>query len=286
MDPIYIGREATVWQAAADEGGVNLPDSITEARAAHAAADAAVKALPRPEEPVDPVRLVDGGMDPKDALAEADRSHQVIAFWRAEHDVLVSARAFKAAALNRAVEDNLEALVLAARPTVTEIVEEARPLVPKLDRFARGGYAAEQIVAKATAAELRAYQNVMALQVRFAAIHKAYVGSYATPARVSRVGEVSHTPGVMGWSAMDLNPAHFYWAEVALVANPRCNGQALTRTGRPAPPSTSLLLIAAEPAEAGFRLATYSELRERAQMEWNTRRAADPKASLYGVGSY
>lgn len=267
MEPTYIGREASLWQAASAEGGVTLPARIVNLMAEHAAADRALRARERPEDPVNPARLVDQGTDPAEAVAEAERRHARIAAWRRERDALIGARSMKAAALNRAVDENLEDLVLAARPVVTEIVEAARPLVPKLARFAPA-YEPERIVAGATAAELRAYQGVMALQVRLDAIHKAWTGSYVTPARVARTYEVSHSPAVFGWSAAELGREHYYWTEPSLVRNPRCNGTALSRSGRPLPPSTSLLLIAAEAAEAGYRLATFPELRERARQEW------------------
>jgi hypothetical protein len=276
MDPIYMERGTSLWLTAADEGGITLPPAVAEARAAHKAADVAVKALARPAEPVNVTRLVDGGMDPKDAMAEADRSHQVIAAWRAEHDVLVTARSFKADRLNRAVVEHLDDLVLATRPVVTALVEEARPLVPKLDRFARGGHKAEDIVAKATAPELRAYQAIMTLQARLDAIHAAWAKVYMSPARVSRTGEVSYTPGVPGWHASETRREHFYWTEPRLVGNPRCNGQALSRSGAQAPISKSLLLVAAEPAEAGFRLAVMDDLKRRARLEGDTLRAARP----------
>ena len=145
------------------------------------------------------------------------------------------------------------------------------------------------VVAKATAKELRAYQAVMALQARFDVIHKAWTGSYMTPARVRVVGEVSNAKGQFSWQAMDMGKEFFYWDEPALVGNPRLNGQMLSRTGRPAPVSTSLLLIAAEPEDAGYRLATFDDLRQRARMEWDTRAAASRahgRAQRFGVGSF
>ena len=273
MDLIYTNLEVGHWSTAADEGGLTLPARIVSLRAEHEAADKALRALERPDEPTSPERLVGQGWSPGEAMAEADRRHAAIASWRREHDVLAAVRSHKANALNRAVAEDVEDLVMLARPVVTEIVEAARPLIPKLARFAPG-YEPERIVAKATSVELKAYQALMALQVRFDAIHKAWAGSYVTPARVNRTYEASNAPSTFSWSAAEMPVEFFYWAEPSLVANPRLNGQALSRSGRPLPLSTSLLLIAAEDPEAGYRLAVFPELRERAHQQWAARMAS------------
>lgn len=275
MEPIYLSREALAWMAAAEKGGMTLPKPVADAVVAWQAADVALKALEQPEAPTSSARLVDQGYAPADALAEVDRQVAAVAEWRREQGVLIDARSRRAHDLNRVVDTHLEDLVLAARPTVTEIVEDARPHVEKLARFGPA-FDANVIVARATAAELKSFQTVTGLQLRLDAIHKAWSGGYMTPARISSTYELSYNPAEFGWSADAVAREHYYWENAGLVREPRLNGRALSRSGRPLPPSTSLLLIAAEDPECGYRLAVLPEIRERALAEWQAMRDARP----------
>lgn len=273
MDQVHLETEALSWLEAHDVGGAPLTPEIAEARREWDEADKAVRALVKPDDPVSASKLVAQGWTVEDAEAEVDARYRAALDWKRRRETLIEVRSFKARALNLAVVSSLEEIVLAARPTVTKIVDDARPQVEKILRFGPV-FDTETIVAKASAAELRAYQAVLALQTRLDSITRAWARSYVTPLRISKVHEVSHSAGRFGWAASDVAQERYYWDAPELVREPRLNGQALSRRGSKLPPSTSLLLIAQEEPAAGFRLAVFGDLRARAYEEWQTRKDA------------
>ena len=281
---VFLEDEASDLFLASDISGAPLPSDILEVRRAH---DDAVQALKAhrdecPDELRPVAKLMAAGMGLEDAEAEFEALSKEWDAWQGRQRNLLSARGIAANQANRAVTSQLDDLVLAVRETVTALVEECRPHAEKLKAYGPE-FSTDHIVSRASAAEVKAYQAILEAQRKFDPIYRWWARACMNPRRLH---QVSITPGFGSgkffFAPETMDKARYVWERPELVTDARLNGKKLSRTGQPLTPESRLILIALEDPACGYRLATIEELRERAELEWNARRAADAKdVALY-----
>lgn len=270
-----VSQEALAWLRAHDVAGVELPDSIIEARSALEKVDGELAALPQPSKVPGPAELVAAGVPLEEATDESDRIAEEARRREETQKLAVSARNVARRTLSRLVAEQRFALVLGVRPLVTALVDEARPHAGELAQFAPG-YDPGAIVRKATPKQLKAFQAAEELERKFGAIMAAWRASFKAAAR--RGGHAGDR-GPAGFDLRWVEQAYRYWGAPEWVKNPRLNGTHKNQRGYEVPIQPTVLGVASEPEEAGFRLAAVDELHELHEAARRAR-AAEQRADL------
>lgn len=260
-----LSTAADAWIRAADKAGYVLPKEVQEARDRLNAAEAELVKLGPPVEPVNPTKLVvDRGMDLAEAMAEHERVLAAQGEWVKAKHVLSSVIYGRRTALNRAVKEHRDEMILGIRPLVTALVDEAREHAETLAPFAPR-YAAEDIVRNGSPKTLKAYQAAAEIESRFGTLMAAWRPSFK---------EAVDAPRPSGFDYRWVDQVHLYWSDPSLVTNPRLNGTYYApNRGAPSAIQPTVLACACEPASAGFRLAVLDELEERWKAEQAAQRA-------------
>jgi hypothetical protein len=162
--------------------------------------------------------------------------------------VATDARTLARRRLNLTVAAHRDVLVESVRPPVSDLVDKARPFAAVLEEFAPD-YPPAVLMRKATPEQVEAFQKADELEARFGAVMAAWRASFKAAANTAGAFDVR-----------DVGAEHRFWANPGAVSNPALNGTALNRRGYPVVPQPTVLTVAREPEEAGFRLAALSEV--------------------------
>ena len=245
-----VSTEATAWLRAADTAGVELPSEVKEARERLEKVDGELAALPKPTPAPTPEALVASGVPLDKATDESERLAREAELLAETYRVARGAQDQCRRAVNRAVVAHRDELVLGIRPLVTAIIEEARPHASELEPFAPE-YAAAALMRRASAKQLKAFQKADELEAKFGVLISAWRASFKAHAK--RAG---------AFDVREVDQSRWYWENPAIVGNDALNGQRRNRYGVTIRIQPTVLGVASEPAEAGFRLATLDELEE------------------------
>lgn len=255
VDTLDIEAKAVLH--AAEVAGMELPDAVMEAASVMERAGAEYKALPVPADVPALASLIADGADPEKAQKERDRL--LLARQKSEElrGAMRSASFVGIRRLNQAVRQDRDEMILGVRPLVTELVERARPLAELLGPFAPR-YDAGAIVRNATMEQVEAWRESEELERRFGAILAYWRSAFQTSARSTEARMSSH---VRGFDPRWAPQASYYWTWPERVLNPRLNGtyHAPFRTA-PSIIRPTILSVACERPECGFRLATLNEV--------------------------
>jgi hypothetical protein len=253
-----VTQEALAWMRAADVAGVELPDEVQEARERLEKIDGEIAALPKPSKVPTAAQMVAEGVALKDVGVEAQKLADEAARLEETHRVARAAQHVARRTLSRLVAEQRDALIVGARTVVRALVDEARPHAEALAPFAPK-YDAGAIVRRAEQKQIKAWREAEELERRFGSIMAAWRSSFkATNAR----GSFASPSKVSGFDVRWMDQVHRYWERPEVVGNPRLNGTHLGRRGYPLAIEPTVLGVASEPAEAGFRLCTMRELKE------------------------
>lgn len=241
------------WMRAAETVGVELPEEVATAFARLASVKAQTEALPKPVEPPKAPDLVAEGMPLDEAQAEVARLTAEETKKAEARKIVRSGLELARANANRAVDHGGgEALILNLRPVVDALVENARPLASQLQEFAPK-YDAGSIVRRANTKQIAAWRKAEELEGIFGDCMAAWRGQFKAGTK-----EIRSTGFDVRW----VEQVHYYWERPEYVGNPRLNGTHLTGHGYPIAIQPTLLGVASEPEEAGFRLISRGELAE------------------------
>jgi len=253
-----LTAEATRWMRAADVAGVELPDEITQARTNMDRLEAEVAVLPAVEQVPTAAELAASGLTLDQATEEHARLTAEMARRKEALDAARPALGIARHRLSRLVAEHRDGLIVGVRPLVEAMIEKARPLAAELAPFAPK-YDADAVVRRATPKQLKAYQAAAELEARFGTVMAAWRASFTASNKLGGLPSPSQVPGFdFRW----VDQVHRYWERPEHVANPRLNGTYLNRSGYPVNIEPTILGLACESAEAGFRLATLHELRD------------------------
>ncbi len=255
-----LSTEATAFLRAADVAGLELPDAIAEAAAVMARLEVERKALPVPEPVPSLSALIASGVAPD--KAQKEREKLMVAARQAEELRKATWKAYGAACrkVSILVAEERDTLIHGLRPITTALIEKARPLAETLAPFAPK-YDAGTIVRHASMEQVEAWREAEELERQFGACLAAWRaafnscivhGGHKSPARVE------------GFDHRDVEQAHYYWTWPERVLEPRLNGTYYgnPNSSFPSRINPTVLAVACERPECGFRLATMTEVAE------------------------
>jgi len=257
MDVLSI--EATAMMRASEVAGLKFPPSITIAIEILEGLDAQSANLPKSARVPAPAELVASGTP----LNKVGKAHDLLATQERKNEELretaSKARSLPRRKVSRLMAEERDNLILALRPIVTALVEEARPLAEELAPFAPK-YDAGTIVRRASLEQIEAWRKAEELERKFGACMAAWraafqatstLGCHASPARVP------------DFDPRWVDQANYYWTWPERVREPRLNGTyyGQYRTA-PSTIQPTVLSVACERPECGFRLATVREMAE------------------------
>jgi hypothetical protein len=253
-----VTHEATAWMRAADIAGVELPESITEARANLAKVEEQFTAMPLPDKVPDASELVARGASLEEAAEEIKKLSDAAAQAAENRGVVSSARTLARGRLSRLVAEERDSCIINARPVVDALIAAARPLTEELRTFAPM-YDAGTIARRANPEQVEAWREAEELERKFGTIMAAWRTSF----RNSNVQGGYKSPSkVPGFDIRWVDQVHRYFERPEYVSNPRLNGTYLGRSGYPVAIEPTVLAVACEPERAGFRVCTVRELKE------------------------
>lgn len=246
---MIVSHEASAYLRARDAAGLKLPAEV-QARADRLAdVEKQVDRLARLETAPTAAELASRGMDLTKAQAEADRlAHEQGKLAELHRIGRLAAEAARSQ-LNDAVVRHREELMLSLRPLMDALVDKARPHADTLAEFAPG-YGAGDIVNRGDDKTLKAYQEAANLEREFGTLIAAWRSSFSDAKKAAHLFDYR-------WVA----PVHQYFARPELVRNTALNGTKLNPRGYPVEIQPTILALASESPEVGFRLATIAELK-------------------------
>jgi hypothetical protein len=147
-----------------------------------------------------------------------------------------------------------ELIVDVARPAVAALLDEGRTLAGKLADYGPD-YDEARIVRTATKPQLEAWRRVVELDEGYQATHTAWRSTWKAASITGGIPGAPRATVKLGQAP----PGLLYWQEPELVS-PLMRGEQHNRRGRPLAIPVDLLRVVAEPADAGFRLASLDEV--------------------------
>jgi hypothetical protein len=247
---VILSQEAQAWLRATAVG-VELPAAVGEVHERLEKVEAEREALGGPLEVPTPSKLVAAGVPLDKAQAEHEKKKAEAAGKEELRRVAEEGRHGVRFMLNRRVIEHRDALVMQLRPLIDDVVRRSRPLAETLAPFAPG-YTPGDVVRRGDAKALKAWQDAEVLEQEFGVLIAAWRASLKAATAL----------GQPGWiDVREVPDAALYWTRPEVVTNPALNGEKLNRSGHPVKIAPTILGVAAEPEEAGFRLATVEELR-------------------------
>jgi hypothetical protein len=246
----FISNETRAWLRAVDAVGVELPLPVEEARWHLEKIEAEREALPARVMVPSPDALLAGGISMADALKEHAKLQTQAAKADELHELGRRGRVRAASRLTHIVGEYRPELILSLRPHMTALVEKASPLAAALTDFAPS-YDAAAVARRGTPELLVKWQEADALERVFGKLCAAWRVSFNASSQLNRGG----------FDVRNIEESHHYWERPELVGNDRLNGTFHNRHGYRPSIEPTLLGVAAEPAEAGFRLVTNDECR-------------------------
>jgi hypothetical protein len=256
-----VTQEVTAWLRAEEVAGVTLPAPVANEAANLARIEAELATLPSSAEIPTAAQLVaNDGMGLAEAATEVERITAEAMRARETYRTAAKARDLARARLNRAAAEHREAIIVEhLRPVMAELVTEARPLAATLAPF-HPRFDDGTIDRKATPVQIKAWRASLEMEGRFGAGIAAWRASHKA---TLRMGGLASPAQVRRFDPRWLEPASYlFWSAPEYVANPALNGTLFDRYGRPVAIRPTLLGVASEPEEAGFRLPTVRELHE------------------------
>jgi hypothetical protein len=252
-----LSNEAAAMMRAADLAGLELPDPIKEAVAVVESLEAQIAELPRPEQVPPPARLVADGT-PLDKVGKEHARLVAKEKEKAElRDTAAKARDLARRKVSVLMAQERDNLIHALRPIVTALVEEARPLAEALAPYAPK-YDAGTIVRHATVEQIEAWRAAEELERKFGACMAAWRAAWSD---TTRQGGHPSPARVPDFDVRSVDQAHWYWTWAERVLNPRLNGTYYPpHRLAPSTIQPTVLAVACERPEAGFRLATVHEI--------------------------
>lgn len=274
-----VTNEARAWMRAADTAGVELPVDITEALANVERLEAEIAALPQVEKVPGTAELAAKGLTLERAAEENARLAAEMAGRKEKQDAARPAVALARGDLSRLVAEQRDNIVIGVRPLLTSIIDEARPLAETLAPYAPK-YDPGAIVRNATPKHLKAYQESAELEIKFGSIMAAWRSSFGTSNMPCNSASAPANFDVR-W----VDQVHRYFDAPELVQNPRLNGTQMDERGRLTNIQPTVLGVACESPEAGFRLATLWELKDAYDSASKAAFEAARRERRYGVRS-
>lgn len=260
----YLSNEARAWMRAAEVAGAPLTPAVNERLERLAEVEAQAAGLPAPVEVPDVAELVARGTPLKDAYPEAERMATAEAKKAEQRADMKKAIALVRDRISRAVREGRESLILSLRPVVAELIEEARPLAATLEPFAPG-YSAADVMHQGEPRHLKAFQAAAELERKFGACMAAWRSSYQSDAAYQH-------PSTQG--LREIAPVHCYFANPGAVRDEALAGRKLNCHGYLMAPAPTVLNVAREDAEVGFRLGTTPEILEAGARQRQAEREA------------
>jgi hypothetical protein len=231
---------------------VVLPAAVQEAADRLAKVEGELDALGGMPEVTSAESLMTGeGMALVKAQAEHRKQAEKAAKWTEARLIGQGEAAAARLNLNRVMAAHRDELILSIRPLVSALVEQARPEAETLARI-HPNFAPGDIVHQGGPEHLLAFQAATVLERTFGLLVSAW--------RYSLREENYRSQGRV--DVADVPQASLYWSNPGAVACDRLNGTRMNRFGQLTKIEPTLLLVASEPAEAGFRLASIPELIE------------------------
>jgi len=263
----YLSNEARAWMRAAEVAGAPLTPDVSARLERLADVEEQAAALPAPVEVPGVAELVATGTPLEKAYTEAERLATAEARKAEQRKVVQEALDIARNGINRAVREDREGLILSLRPTVTELIDEARPLAATLEPFAPG-YSSADIVRRGEPRHLKAFQAAAELEQKFGACMAAWRSSYQNDATFQH-------PSTAGLK--EVAPVRRYFANPGAVRDEALAGKKLNRRGYPIAPAPTVLSVAREDAAVEFRVGSTPEIlaagAEQRQAEYEARRA-------------
>jgi hypothetical protein len=252
-----LSTEATAFMRAAEVVGLELPATIKEATAALVSLDEQIGKLPAPEKVPSPASLVADGT-PLDKVGKEHERRVAKERQKAElRKTAQEARSLARRTVSIRVAQEREGLIRALNPIVVALIEEARPLAELLAPFAPK-YEAGTIVRKASMEQVEAWRASEELERKFGVCMAAWRAGFGATTRLGGHKSPAHMPG---FDVRNVNQAHYYWEWPERVLNPRLNGTYYAaHRGAPSTIQPTVLSVACERPECGFRLATVREM--------------------------
>ncbi len=254
-----LSSEAEAFIRAANVAGLKLPGAIVEQLERLEELKTRKGSIPQPSRVPPKSELLANGVSLDKVTAESARLEAEARELRELHDAAWKAQALVMRQVSILVAQEREGLMLALRPIVTALVEQARPLAEELEPFAPK-YSTGDIIRRATAGQIEAWRKAEEAEARFGAVLSAWRNAFNATARL---GGHSSPAQVAGFDPRWVDQAHYFWACPERVAEPRLNGTWYApNASRPSAIRPTLLGVACERPDAGFRLALVRELSE------------------------
>jgi hypothetical protein len=274
----YLSNEARAWIRAVEVAGVLLTPDVSARLERLAEVEAQAAGLPAPVEVPGVAELVASGTPLEKAYAEVERIATAEAKKAEQREDVEKAAELVRTGISRAVREDREGLILSLRPVVAELIEEARPHAATLEPFAPG-YSAADVTHRGEPRHLKAFQAAAELERTFGACMAAWRSSYQSDA-------IYQHPSTQG--LREVAPVHCYFANPGAVRDEALAGRKLNRRGYPMAPAPTVLNVAREDAEVGFRLGTTPEILEagaRQQQAEREARQATGRGKTFGARS-
>lgn len=254
-----VDLEPAAWLRAADVAGVQLPADIVEARERLRTIDEEYGQLATPAPMPTASELVADGTPLDEAASKVEELTVEARRLAEKHRVASEALWLARRRINEAVAQHRDGLIVeCARPVVTALVEQARPLADLLTEFAPE-YAPQSIVRNASPDQIEAWRAAQALELELGAVLAAWRRSMKTNRRTG--GQASPAKLFPAFDGRWVPEAYHFWTVPEHVTDPKLGGRALDARGRVVRIRPTVLGVAAEPPEAGFRLAAEYELK-------------------------
>jgi hypothetical protein len=270
---MYVSHEAEAYLRAKYEAGLKLPKTVQDRADALTNVETQVAQLARPEEvPHAATLAASEGLTLPKAYArveELERERERLTeLQRIGQTALDSARA----QLTLAVVEHRDEMMLSLWPVMTRLIKEARPLAEVLRPF-MPNLSANAIVNEGEPKHLKAFQKAVALEKAFGSCMGAWRSSFQEARQVPYAFDVRH-----------MNEAYHVFTHPDRVRNDLLAGRARNKRGYVMAPQVTILALASEGDDIGFRPALVSEVEDLFQVQTENERNAEIAAGGVAFG--
>jgi hypothetical protein len=249
---MYLNLESEALIRARDVAGLKLPADVQAKAERVVELQAQMDALPAPAEAADASAMVRDGLPLKEAMDRTKALDGEAARATEARAVVELALAGATAQFNLIVDGAREELVVGLRPVLDAIVDECRPHAATLADYTPN-YSANALLSSGTEAHLKAFQKAKVLEAKFGALMSYWRNAFAKQTAVAM-----SMPFDYRW----VRPVHQFFTNPSAVLNDKLAGRELNRRGYPVEINPTVLAVASESPDVGFRLATVADLRQ------------------------
>jgi hypothetical protein len=254
-----LSSEADGFIRVANLAGLELPATITEQLDRLESLGAERARLTRPEPVPSRTKLLANGVSVDKVSEEYARLDAEARELLELHKAIGEAKSVVARHASILFAQERGNLILAMRPIVTALIDAARPLAESLAPFAPK-YDAGAIVRRASTKQVKDWREAEELEAVFGACLAAWRSAWNAS---TTLGGHPSPEQVRGFDTRWVDQAHYYWSWPDRVLEPRLNGTYYAPYRQsPSVIRPTLLAVACERPECGFRLATVAEMAE------------------------